>query len=355
MIFLESDNRFKHVFDPKPSRGQMKSSPIRSTADLARALGLSRWTVSRALNGHGDISPDTAKRIRTEAARRGFSPSQLGRSLRCGRTDLVGVCVPDPEDYFLTTKISLIQRRLSESGLHVLLQIAGSAGEEASAIRRFAAMQCAGWITMASRSEEEEPSGLATEIPVVHVDPLCARTGLVVRTDRYRAMRLAVKHLHRRGCRRLVTAGIAPDGSGYAGERLRGIREEAARWRWDMPPHFLCAAGNDDFETGTLAAAEFLKRARRGKTGVIALNDRVAFAMAQALSSEGLRIPESVALIGYDNSDLARVSSPALTSIDPRADSLIRAAVTLLLKGLKGNPHPEQALLRPRLILRASS
>ena len=334
----------------------MKSSGIRSTADLARVLGLSRWTVSRALNGHGDISPGTAERIRAEAARHGFSPSLLGRSLRSGRTDLVGVCVPDLEDYYLTNKISLIQRHLAESGFHVLLQIAESAVEEAAAIRRFASMQCSGWMTMASRLEgENELSGIVSEMPVVHVDPLYARTGLVVKTDRCRAMRLAVKHLHNRGCRRLVTAGIDPVGGGYAEERTRGIRREVLRWRWDKPPHFLSCAGIDDFETGTLAAEEFLALAGRGRTGVIALNDRVAFAMAQALSSAGVRIPGSVAVVGYDDSGLARIARPALTSIDPHPGRLIQAAAALLLKGLGGKSGDERIVVRPTLVVRASS
>lgn len=334
----------------------MKSSGIRSTADLARVMGLSRWTVSRALNGHGDISPATAERIRAEAARLGFSPSLLGRSLRSGRTDLVGVCVPDLEDYYLSKKISLVQRHLAESGFHVLLQIAESADEEAAAVQRFSSMQCSGWLTMASRLEDgKKLPGIVSGLPVVHVDPLHPRAGAVVKTDRSRAMRLAVRHLYSRGCRRLVTAGIDPGGEGYAAQRMGGIRAEILRWRWDRPAQFLASAGNDDFETGTLAAEELLALAGRDRTGVIALNDRVAFAMAQVLSSAGVRIPGKISLVGYDDSGLARITIPALTSIDPHPGKLIQAAAALLLKGLGGKSKPEQITVRPSLIVRASS
>ena len=334
----------------------MKFPGIRSTADLARVMGLSRWTVSRALNGHRDISPETAARIRMEAARRGFSPSLLGRSLRSGRTDLVGVCVPDIEDYFLTAKISLIQRHLAKSGFHALLQIAGSSDEEADAIRRFASMRCCGGMTVASRLEGgRKLAGAAPGIPVVHVDPLHARAGIVVRTDRGHAMRLAVRHLHSRGCRRLVAAGIDPDAAGYAAERRNGLQKEIVRWCWDRPAVFLRAAGADDFETGTLAAAELLGLPGRGRTGVIALNDRVAFAMMQALSAAGARIPGRIAVVGYDDSALARIANPALTSIDPRPDKLIQAAAELLLKGLGGYAKAERVVVKPELVVRASS
>ena len=68
------------------------------TAQLARLLGLSRWTVSRALNGHAGVDPRTAERIKEAARREGFSPSLLGSGLRSGRTNLVGICLPDLVD-----------------------------------------------------------------------------------------------------------------------------------------------------------------------------------------------------------------------------------------------------------------
>lgn len=334
----------------------MKSSGIRSTSDLARAMGLSRWTVSRALNGHRDISPDTAERVRAEAARLGFSPSLLGRSLRSGRTDLVGVCVPDLEDYFLTNKISLIQRHLAASGFHVLLQIVETAAGEMAAIQRFSALQCAGWISVASRLEAGNAAGAEMPgIPVVHVDPLHARPGAVVKTDRAHAMRLAVRHLHLRGCKRLVIAGIDPAGGGYAGDRVKGLRKEILRQGWDQKPLFLESAGADDFETGTQASAELLPHLGKAKTGVIALNDRVAFAMAQALTSAGVRIPARVAIVGYDDSGLARTARPALTTIDPQPGKLIKAASEMLLKGLKGHAAAESIVIKPRLVVRDSS
>ena len=126
--------------------------------------------------------------------------------------------MPDLEDYFLTKKISLIQKHLVGPGFHVLLQIVESAAEEAGAIRRFASMQCSGWMTVASRLEDGGKTDLSG-MPVVHVDPLHPRTGVVVKTDRRLAMRLAVRHLHSRGCRRLAVAGIDSGGAGYAGER----------------------------------------------------------------------------------------------------------------------------------------
>lgn len=334
---------------------KMKSSGIRSTADLARVMGLSRWTVSRALNGHQDISPETAERVRAEALRLGFSPSLLGRSLRSGRTDLVGVCVPDLEDYFLTNKISLIQRHLAESGFHVLLQIAESAEEEISAVRRFAAMQCAGWITLASRCRDNQRSHAEIPgIPVVHVDPLHERTGAVVKTDRAHAMRLAVRHLHLRGCRRLVIAGIDPGGAGYAGERVRGLQKETARGRWEHPPLFLKSTGVDDFGTGSLAGAELISLLGKGRTGVIALNDRVAFGVSQVLTAAGVSIPNKVAVIGYDDSSLARIVRPSLTTLDPLPEKLIRTASGMLLAGLEGRLESKTIVIRPRLTVRDS-
>lgn len=87
---------------------------------------------------------------------------------------------------------------------------------------------------------------------------------------------------------------------------------------------------------------------------MIASNDCVAFAMVQVLSSAGIRIPDSVAVIGYDDSGLARTARPPLTSINPQSEKLIRMASTLLLKSLNGEPLSAPLLLKPRLVIRAS-
>ena len=203
----------------------MKS--VRSTAQLAEMLGLSRWTVSRALNGHGGLDPRTVERIKETARAHGFAPSVLGRGLRSGRTNLIGICLPSIVDYFLTTKVAHLERILQAQGLHPLLQIvSGESGMENAVLERFGAMHCAGVVVIASQLEKTAPghrSLVASGTPVVHIDPLRTSQQPSVSTDRRSAMADALLFLHRLGHRKLVAAGISAESS-YGRRRIEGLK-----------------------------------------------------------------------------------------------------------------------------------
>ncbi len=335
------------------------NSPIRSTAQLARHLGVSRWTVSRALNGHPGIAPATVEKIKETARRHGFAPSVLGRGLRSGRTDLVGICLPDLVDYFLTAKIALLQRAFQDRGLHPILQIVdGTPGSENAALERFAAMRCAGVITIASQLDHRAPGtrSLAdADIPTVRIDPMRPARENCVSTDRRAAMLQVVRHLHQLGHRRLVAAGISGQGT-YGAQRVAGLKAgcRAAGWNFARDIAFLSAASPaDDFAAGAELAGQYLQK-MRAFPAIVCLNDRMAVGLMQALTAAGLGIPEDVSVIGYDNADFSAFSAPPLTTIDPQIEDLIRSAVGLLLneRSLTGGQRSQAP--GTRLVRRAS-
>ncbi len=337
----------------------MKST-IRSTAELARVLGLSRWTVSRALNGHPEINEETVARIKAEAQKHGFAPSMLGRALRSGQTDQVGICLPDLVDYFLTTKITLLQAAFQKGGLHPVLQIIdGSRESEIAALERFAAMRCAGVVVIASqlRSVEDGWRSLVNAgIPVVRIDPLDPAGRPSVSTDRRFAMREALKHLHELGHRRLVVTGVSPSSS-YGRQRMSGLREGCRACGWDFEKDILVLPppeAEDDFSAGALLAEDFLKLAR-GYHAILAINDRVALGLMRTLQARGVSIPGEVSIIGYDNMEFSPYANPPLTTIDPQVDLLIAQAVRLMgaRAGVEEGAE-EKLLVKPRLVRRAS-
>jgi len=327
-------------------------SPVHSTAELARLLGLSRWTVSRALNGHAGVDPKTAERIREAARREGFTPSLLGSGLRTGRTDLAGICLPDLEDYFLTTKITMLQEALRSQGLHPLFQIAGSPDEENETLARFAAMRCAGVVLIASSLNDGEPGPrkLTTQgIPFVRIDPVNATTGLSISTDRRRAISEAMEVLHRHGHRAVVAAGFSTRTT-YGRQRVDGLRDGCRELGWDFVTdiHILPEESEaDDFTYGAVLGQAYLKMPSR-VPAILAINDRVAAAIMRELHTVGLRVPEDVSLIGYDNADFSAFTSPPLTTIDPQVSELIEGAVEMLGAGKSRSSKQ----VRPRLVTR---
>ncbi len=331
---------------------------IRSTADLARALGLSRWTVSRALNGHADIAAETRERVLAEAGRLGFAPSLIGKSLRSGVTDWIGVTLPDLEDFYLTAKVSRLQERLAGEGWRALMQV-GDGGER-QAFERFAAMRCAGVIAVAARASDEDLAPLRRAgIPLVAIDPLGSLRTDEVLTDRAQAMRTMVRHFHARGHRAVMAAGLDVVAGAYARQRRRGLLGAARSCGWaEDAVKAVPSPGPNNMEAGVgLAKRYLLESPAQRASAVIAINDRVAFGFLRELVSAGVRVPEDVAVSGYDNSELAAFCAPPLTTVDARSDDLIDAAVDLLLRRIRGGEEvtPERVVIRPRLVLRETA
>lgn len=331
--------------------------PIHSTEQLARSLGLSRWTVSRALNGHLGISPATVARVVEAASQAGFAPNVLGRGLRSGKTDLIGVSLPDLEDYFLAPKISRLQEAVSAHGLQTLLQISNtSEGSESAALGRFAAMRCRGVVVIASRlrdGHEALRALRALEIPIVFVDPFHSQSGVVVSTDRSLAMKSAIEHLHALGHRSVATAGIHSQ-SAYGKQRTSGLRQACLKWNWDFARDVIFLNSDEpleDFHLGRKLAGHFLEELYPKVRAVVALNDRIAFGMIQFFAERKIRVPEEVSIIGYDDSAFSEIISPALTTFDPGVNELIDEAVGLLVS----NPVRTMVRVKPRLVVREST
>lgn len=329
-------------------------SPVNSTAQLARLLGLSRWTVSRALNGHSGVDPRTAERIREAARREGFTPSLLGSSLRTGRTDLAGICLPDLEDYFLTTKITLLQEALRARGLYPLFQIAANPADENETLTRFAAMRCAGVVLIASSLDNSEPGvrKLATQnIPVVRIDPVSPTADASISTDRRRALSEALEALHACGHRGVVAAGFTTTSS-YGRQRMAGLRDGCRKLGWDFARDvqvLTVESDADDFTAGALLGRAYLALPHR-VPAILAINDRVAASLLRELQTAGLRVPDDVSLVGYDNADFSPYTNPPLATIDPLVSELIEGAVRMLGPAMPGTPKH----VRPRLVPRAS-
>lgn len=338
----------------------MKTS-LRTTSQLARSLGLSRWTVSRALNGHPGVSTETVARIQAAAREGGFVPSLLGRGLRSGQTNQVGICLPGLEDYFLTPKITLLHEHLQERGLQPLLRIVnGRPEDENSALERFAAMRCAGVIGIASGLDllASGPRCLQTaEIPFVRIDPLVTPGPACVLTHRRAAMRDTVVFLHQLGHRRLVAAGFSPKGP-YSREKIAGFRDGCKLVGWSFPRDIIVLdypdAESNNFAAGALLGATW-KAQQAAIPAIVAINDQVALGLMRHLQDHGLRIPRDVSVIGYDNTDFSSFVSPALTTIDPQIHLLISHALRFLLPSSEPKASEQKRVyVRPRLLTRGS-
>ena len=332
------------------------SRPPATLDEVARAAGVSRATASRVFTGHAQVSELARKRVQRAASELGYVPNHAARSLAAGRSESVGVLVPSPGsgaflDPLLSRTIGAIGDQLSMSGLQMVLFAPGSVAEIARLEQYLAGGHVDAVVLLALQDSDTLPSRLhGRGIPVVFGGR--PRDGLeisYVAVDHHAGGRAAAEHLIAQGRRRIAhitSAGAA------ARERRDGFRE--AMWKAGLRSD-LVEEGALDRDGGELAMARLLASANE-IDAVFATSDAVAAGAMWAAQVLGLRVPEDVAVIGYDDSALARATQPPLTSVRQPVEEMGRqmARLVLELSAIRGQ-EARRVVLEPELAIREST
>lgn len=337
---------------------------IRSVGDFAKYLGLSRWTVSRILNGHAGVRDDTRDRVLSEMHRLGFQPNMMARSLKGAKTGLIGVCFQEIESPILAIKISHLQESLRSRGLRAVMEITSGIKEaERDIINHFFSLRVDGLILIGSGLAADDPvlARLAREsVPVVLVDPQQDVLLPRVELDRHAAMALTLRHLQQRGRTSFALLGLASDPV-YGRRRIEGMKITAAKLGLDWETSFLSLKIEDRMDWSYQYGydlAQILLQLESPPRGIIALNDRVAIGAMKAIRELGYGIPKDFSLVGFDNLGISQWTEPALTSVGQNVEELIERSVGLieaLIAGGVASPHPAAIAVQPKLVVRASS
>jgi LacI family transcriptional regulator len=300
--------------------------------DVARAARVSPSTVSRALSGSGLVSPGTRQRVERAAARLSYEPSRAARSLVTGRTGSLGLIVPDLSNPFFPSIVKGVQGRAQADSLAVFVADSGEDQRSEARLIRALASQVDGLLLCSPRSSADLLPELAAGTATVLVNR-CVGDLPAITVDNAAGMRQAVAHLVALGHKRVgYVAGPAASWSGE--RRLSGLRAAAAAAGVE-----LVEIGNfaPQFEGG-LAAADIVIAARL--SAVIAFNDVVAFGLVSRFSARGVRVPDQISVVGWDDIPTARMSSPALSTVALPKEEVGRQAVDLLLELIQ---QPDQA------------
>jgi len=320
---------------------------------VAAACGVSPSTVSRILNGTAIVSPEKREAVDRAIAELGFIPNPIARGLAGGRTLSVGVVTQAIDSPFYGVALRGIEEELSQAGYSPLF-VSGhwNAEEERRCIEVLRSRRVDGMILLTGILSDEALRNLAKTMPVVITGRTLTAPGLyALDFNNFEGARLATHHLLSLGHRKIAFISgdpIHPD----AAERLRGYRAalEAAGVRYKpalvMPGKY--------FEESGLMAVERLIDSGEPFTAIFSANDQMAFGAALALHRRGLRVPDDISLVGFDDLAGAEHSIPPLTTIHQAAHELGRLAAVSLLQLLSGQT-PDGTLPEPRLIARAST
>lgn len=288
--------------------------------DIAREAGCSIRTVSRVLNDASNVNEETRARILAVTRLRNYSPDPHAQSLKTKRKRTIGVIVDSVKCDVNRQRIETLSRLFNTAGYAILISYADDIALEEELIRRFAARSDALVIftNLQSPSSTLLDDFVARGYPFILVDPPMKGPYPSVEIDRAAGYREAVRHLVSRG-RRAIALVLEEF---RTAERLAGYRAglEDSGLGFDEGLVLRCARG---FRGGGEAALPILELARAGRVdSVLCQNDKVAAGMLAVLVERGARIPEDLALVGFDDDDYSAYLSPPLTTIAQAGDEV---------------------------------
>lgn len=334
-----------------------KARPV-TIKDVAQLAGVHSSTVSRALNPatRSMVAQGLAASILQAAQKLGYQPDHLAASLRTGRSQLVGVLLPDIANPVFAPILSGITERLIEDGYSTIVADAGPGSPSATALLDGLIAHRVDGLILATAAREDTLVGrcLERDVPVVLVNRAEAqpRVSAVV-SDDMRGMQLAVDHLAALGHRKIGhIAGPPTLSTGLL--RLRGF-EAAIRDHSTSLEGFSQNATAYSREAGAEAASKLLAAAPQ-ITGIVAANDLLALGAYDALRDRGLHCPGDVSVVGHNDMPLMDLVAPALTTVRIEHRAMGREAADLLFQRMRRDDIPTRmVMLTPRLVIRGST
>ena len=326
---------------------------IRQIADLA---GVSIATVSRVLNGRGDVSEETRELVSRVIRENGYTANRNARGLSNGRTGLVGVLVPLVYPAYFSGILAGAAEALSEREFQIVLSPTGGEHErEVSIVDRLHGLTDGAMIILPEESSEELERLLDSGFRFVVLDPLMPLNERIpsVSAAHMSGADQAMKHLLDLGHRRVAQI-TGPRGWVATEDRRRGYRAALAA-SGILPDPTLEREAEPEIDQGR-AAAEQLLELSEPPTAIFAFNDNIAIGAIQAARARGLRVPEELSVVGFDDVEHATIVTPALTTVRQPLAEMGRTGVSLLMRLLEGQRfetlHVE---LATRLVVRDST
>jgi LacI family transcriptional regulator len=323
--------------------------------DVARAANMSVATVSRVLNGSGPVSEETGRLIREVAGRMRYVPHSGARSLITSKTDTLGVLLPDLYGEFFSEIIRGMDSTAQRHGFHLLISRTYADKHEIETAMRAMRGRVDGVVVLSPDLDSDSLLNLPSTIPVVLLCSVARGSEMDSLTiQNCRGAREMVTHLVDRGHRRIGIIKGSPRNYDAA-ERLRGYRM-ALRDAGIAPEASLEREGDFTEATGYSATIELLAMAKR-PTAIFAANDAMAIGALSALRESGVRVPDDMAVAGFDDIPLARYMDPPLSSVHVPICELGERAVEMLLHGVTHkNDHPRRReRVSTELVIRRST
>jgi len=360
-------NRLNHLIDEEVAKvGRSRQTTM---LDVARIAGVSTSTVSHVVNGTRTVDPATEQQVRDAIARLGYRPNTVARALATARTMTIGLCLPITANPTFVVLVDVIERRLTAAGYHLMLHdTRDDIAVQARIVRQLLDLRADGIILAPApdpaladsyladsyladsspadaRASESagthryvvwptpDAGGIRTAIdahtPLVLVDRFAPAECDQVASDGVEPMRALTAHLAANGHRRIaVVAGLT--GIGTSVERLQGYRDAVAALGLDTDPA-LVVHGESDLETTRAVVSALFSRPDR-PSALVTTNNVMTLGSMRAFVDLGLRVPDDVALVCFDDFEWTDLFTPRLTAVAQDLTTMGEQAVHLVLR-----------------------
>ena len=324
--------------------------------EIARIANVSAMTVSRAINNRHSVRGATRKKILKIANRLGYMPNRIARSLVSKKSDLISLIVADISNQFFAEISRGIEDRARENGYHVIFSSTDDDPKNLeSSVRMMREMGVDGFIIAAVSLEEPIVDELLDqEIPVVLINRRIKKSNVnYVVVDNYKGAYLAVEHLINIGYKKIgIISGRSSVSTGK--ERLQGYRKGLLDHGLKFQKEY-SSQGPFTEEHGKKAAQKMLTLKNRPEA-IFAASDNIALGVMNAAGELGLKIPEDLAIVGFDDTNFSSNSKIRLTTVSQRKYEMGERGVQILIDLIENqeSDYINKVVLEPRLIIRES-
>ena len=351
MLFLCGAPSFENVFTHSLTR---MTRPV-TIRDVAQRAKVSISTVSRVLNAPGKVREDKRKKVEEAIQTLGFRPNEMARGLLKKQTGGLGVILPYVGGEFFSEFLTSIDKAAQENGFFLMISTSHRNTKAMEKVLQNMSSRVDGILVMASDGTPDMIKSLAHgPWPVIFVNTDALELGLEsINFDNFAGAYKATKHLIELGHERIAML-MGPTHSYDARERLRGYRAALEDSGLPTDPA-LELAGDFTPEAGYTAAHKLIELDPR-PTAVFGANDQSTIVLMSVVRTFGIKIPEELSVVGFDDIPASRYSAPPLTSVRVPISEVGRTAITRLVEVIREEPaSPSSHILPVELIIREST
>lgn len=324
---------------------------------VAAAAGVSVRTVSNVVNGFEHVAPATRARVLAAIERLDYRPSELARSLKRGRSGLIALVLPELDtEYFAELTRAFVEQGTRHGLTVVIDQTDGDPARELEVIstaHRGALFDAL--VVSPLGLQPQDLESLGAERPIILLGEDSHPSFHHVAIDNDAASREAVEHLIGLGRRRIAAIGAETAPRRTSAVRLEGYRAVLREHGRPVDDDLVAAVGGFNRGDGAAAMARLLD-SPHPPDAVFCFSDILALGAMWLLHHRGIRIPEDIAVVGFDGTQSARYSTPSLTTIAPDKGWIAERSITLLINDLEhGDNHPTSHIAPHQLIVRGST